>query len=519
MDETKDMSVSRWRGRVSIGLLMGVLTVSSAWAQSSVKGTWDAAFQLNVDGVHGAVLPSGKVLYVPHRISENGLTESVVFDPSSPGSAKYVTVPANYFCGGHTRLADGKLLFMGGEDEIEGSLRKAGYFDYQTETWTEIGSMNRRRWYPSAIQLGDGSVIVFGGQTSPADVGSNDDTIEFYDPGSGLWAMAGGQNIPGQYEEAYNRVHLMPDGRIFQSGHLPDSYYYDPVAGTWTLVDRTELGKARGNSASVRLQDGRIFIIGGDNEIAKEIYRSAEVIDLTQPTPRWQSAASMTTARSFIDAVVLPDGNVLVVGGDESSGSRSLVPELYDPATNSWSDMAPFTIERGYHSTTLLLPDGRVIVSGGEGHQGTGHGTGHFGESAKFEIWNPYYLFSTARPQIQSLPSVAGYGQTVSMGYSSERPVSHAVIYRGGSQTHSFSYNQISEPVALAGVGGGSATFTIPSNPNVLPPNFYMVFLMSADGVPSVARWIQIGTVTTDIFADGFESGTTASWSSVLGAS
>ena len=51
------------------------------------------------------------------------------------------------------------------------------------------------------------------------------------------------------------------------------------------------------------------------------------------------------------------------------------------------------------------------------------------------------------------------------------------------------------------------------THPNLLPPSYYMVFLMSADGVPSVARWIQIGEGLSGIFADGFESGDTSAWS------
>ncbi|MEM1180784.1 MAG: galactose oxidase-like domain-containing protein [Acidobacteriota bacterium] len=479
-------------------------------AQNNVVGTWDAPVSLQVEGVHGAVLPNGKVLYVPHRFNPGGMTSSVVFDPNDPGNARYVTVPENYFCGGHTMLSDGRLLFNGGETLAPNELTGAGYFDYRTETWTVVGAMNRRRWYPSTFQLGDGSIWTFGGQNEAADETSNDPTIESFDVATGQWSMVGGEGIPGQYLEAYNRLHLMPDGKLFQSGHLPATYLYDPVAKTWAFVDNTDLNRARGNGSSVRLQDGRIFIVGGEDKIL--YFNSAEVIDLTQPNPRWQSVASMSAARAFIDAIVLPDGNVLVLGGDEGTGSALRTPELYDPAANTWTNMAQFQIPRGYHSTTLLLPDGRVIVSGGEG-QG---GPGIFGESPDYEIWNPYYLFKTPRPVINSLPTEAGYGTQLSMPYTSSVPVSHVVIHRSGSQTHSFSYNQISLPVNFDSNSGSSVTFTVPNNPNLLPPNYYMVFLMSQDGVPSVARWLRIGAGLGDIFADGFEAGNVSAWTAVF---
>ena len=157
--------------------------------------------------------------------------------------------------------------------------------------------------------------------------------------------------------------------------------------------------------------------------------------------------------------------------------------------------MAEHTIVRGYHATAMLLPDGRVICSGGVDN----HGPGEFEESAKFEIWNPYYLYSTARPIINNLANAANYGQSISIGYTSSVPVSHVVIHRTGSQTHAFSYNQISEKVEFASNDGSNATFTVPANPNLLPPGFYMVFLMSSDGVPSVAKWLQIGDGVVEV--------------------
>ena len=48
-------------------------------------------------------------------------------------------------------------------------------------------------------------------------------------------------------------------------------------------------------------------------------------------------------------------------------------------------------------------------------------------------------------------------------------------------------YNQISVPVTFDSDNGSTVRFTVPSNPNLLQPGFYMVFLISTDNVPSVA--------------------------------
>ena len=473
---------------------------SSGLAQNNVIGQWNAPIKLEVEGVHGIVLPNGKVLYLPHREDPiSGATVTAVFDPDNPAAVNYVPSERNYFCGGHSMLADGRILFNGGDYN---ALSRSGYFDYLTETWVNTGDTNRPRWYPSSIELGDGSVWTFGGQNSPADQDTNDPTIEFFDPLTSAWTMAGGQGIPKQYFEAYNRLHLMPDGKIFQSGHDAATYLYDPAIGTWQFVDTTNYGLPRGDGTSVRLQDGRIMIIGGYQEDNNNPpTATAEIIDLSQANPAWQSVASMQEPRAFHDAILLPDGNVLVVGGFYKD---TFVPELYNPNSNTWTNMAAHAITRAYHSTALLLPDGRVICSGGTDNDGPGL----FKESSEFEIWNPYYLFSTARPVINNLATTASYGQQISMNYTSSIPVSHVVIHRTGEQTHSFSYNQISERVELNSNDGANLTFSVPSNPNVLPPGFYMVFLMSTDGVPSIAKWIQIGTdlgevILGDVNLDG----------------
>jgi hypothetical protein len=78
--------------------------------------------------------------------------------------------------------------------------------------------------------------------------------------------------------------------------------------------------------------------------------------------------------------VGLADGRVLVVGGkpDGSADGEVLIDsELYDPATATWADGGDMTFARAGHTATLL-PDGRVLVVGGDGGGGA---------TATAEIW------------------------------------------------------------------------------------------------------------------------------------
>ena len=77
----------------------------------------------------------------------------------------------------------------------------------------------------------------------------------------------------------------------------------------------------------------------------------------------WSAAASLATARGYHTATLLPSGQVLVVGGFNSSGYQASA-ELYDPANNTWSAAASLATARAYHTATLL-PSGQVLVVGG----------------------------------------------------------------------------------------------------------------------------------------------------------
>ena len=74
---------------------------------------------------------------------------------------------------------------------------------------------------------------------------------------------------------------------------------------------------------------------------------------------------------------------------------------MWDPATDSWSTMAPMSDPRLYHSVAVLLPDARVLVGGGDDN------------SPSVEFYSPPYLFKTSsRPTITAAPESVGYGET-----------------------------------------------------------------------------------------------------------
>ena len=125
---------------------------------------------------------------------------------------------------------------------------------------------------------------------------------------------------------------------------------------------------------------------------------ATQVIDTNQATPTWRPVSSMSYGRYMHNLTVLPDGTVMGIGGSDTvdleSTSGTLVSELWNPDTETWSRLAPMADRRMYHSTSTVLPDGRVLVAGG----------GRLGVAANYttaQIYSPPYLFKGPRPEHQ----------------------------------------------------------------------------------------------------------------------
>jgi hypothetical protein len=214
---------------------------------------------------------------------------------------------------------------------------------------------------------------------------------------------------------------------------------------------------------------------------------TAEIIDLNQPNPQWSYTGSMAYPRWNLNATVLPTGDVLVTGGTRLSDRANIsgavnVAELWNPGTGQWTQLASSApLLRGYHSTALLLPDGRVLHSGG----GDGNSTPN---NLNYEVYSPPYLFRGARPAVTGgVPAQAGYGQTLTLTTPDAASIAKVSLIRLGSVTHAFDQSQRLLPLGFSQVAGGLSV-TLPPSPNLAPPGPYMLFLVNANGVPSIGQ-------------------------------
>jgi hypothetical protein len=142
-----------------------------------------------------------------------------------------------------------------------------------------------------------------------------------------------------------------------------------------------------------------------------------------------------------------------------------------------------------YHSAAVLLPDARVLISGKDGpHNPFPY---HYPEH-RVETYSPPYLFKGPRPVIQAAPGEIGYSENFVVRTSGTAQAASAVLIRPSATTHSVAMDQRLIGLQRVDRSGDKITFKGPPDSNTAPEGFYMLFLLTASGVPSVARFVRL---------------------------
>jgi galactose oxidase len=473
----------------------------------SVAGQWSEIIPLPNVAIHTHVLPTGKVLFWGRRVNPTDsvdvqASEPFLWDPATRTSTPTANRPTladgtsiNIFCSGHTFLPDGRLLVAGGHIVDSNGINQVSIYDPFQDTWSSAALMNEGRWYPTAITLADGSVLVSSGSlfAGNGQIVIND-VQQIWK--NGAWnSIVNFIGLP-----LFPRMHIGPDGRVFMCGGNAQSFFLDiQNGGTWAPGPSRATGN-RDYAPSVMYDVGKVIFIGGgldtDTMAPTNI---VEIIDLTAPAPAWSQTAPMQLARRQHNATLLPDGTVLVTGGTQGNGFNNLDPgqpvhaaELWDPATGSWTVLAAESVDRCYHATAVLLPDGTVLSAGSGEFRPTPTTENDPKDSHRdAQIFSPPYLFQGARPVITNAPTNVVYGQVFSVSTSQPGEISQVTWLRLPSVTHSFDQNQRINFLPFQ-VNGNALSVTAPAEPNRCPPGHYMLFILDKAKVPSVAWIIQI---------------------------
>ncbi|MEM8680471.1 MAG: galactose oxidase-like domain-containing protein, partial [Planctomycetota bacterium] len=439
------------------------------------------------------MLPTGKVM-----VWQSWQTSSAIWDPGT-GVFEDADFPSvNIFCSAHTWLPDGRLFVVGGQ-RPSGSLwgePAADIYDPYSGKWAsqdpavpDVPTMNLGRWYPSATTMGNGDVLVTSGYFAPSPFPDNLNPLpQVYEYETNQWRDL--TNATRTLPE-YPRTFLAPDGRaVVLSDFSGESHYLD-VSGTgaWEFLDHNLDPGLRDYSSSVMYDAGKVAIFGGGGSPTDKV----NLLDLNDTSPQWAYGTdAMDQPRRQNNATILADGTVLITGGtsnqnNDPAGSVT-VAEIFDPVTQQVTQVAAASnIYRGYHSTAILLPDGSVLVAGGEHDHNQ---AGPFVQNYDAEIYEPAYMHRGPRPTIATAPDAVSYGETFFVETPNAADIERALMVVPGSTTHSQNWAQRANRLEVTQASDG-VFITLTENANEAPPGMYMLFLIDDQGIPSVAEFVR----------------------------
>ncbi|KAG5984609.1 hypothetical protein E4U55_004051 [Claviceps digitariae] len=407
------------------------------------------------------------------------------------------------FCPGISIDGSGQMVVTGGNNAPETSI-----FDFGTQSWRSAPNMNVPRGYQSSATLSDGRVFTIGGSWSGGVSLKNG---EVYDPKTNKWTMLNGASVKpmltkdkkGLYRsDNHGWLFGWKNDSVFQAGPSTAMNWYTTTGngGVSPAGQRKAPGRdadpdeMTGDATMFDAVQGKILTAGGSPDYDQsEATANAYVItigDVGSQAQVQSASKGMFSRRVFHSSVALPNGQVFITGGQSfaapfSDANPELTPELYDPATNTFYQQQPNSIVRVYHSVALLLPDGRVFSAGGGlcGDCVTNHFDG--------QIFTPQYLLTkdgqpAPRPAILKVTQ-AGRRITI----TTDSAVKTASLMRYGTATHTVNTDQRRVPVTLTSTTPNQYTIDVPTEPGVVLPGYYMLFVMNANGVPSVSKTVQ----------------------------
>ncbi|PIA54563.1 hypothetical protein AQUCO_00900849v1 [Aquilegia coerulea] len=471
------------------------------------------------------MLPKGHCRDDPNDrvLKRDCYAHSVEFDPTT-NQIRPLTILTDTWCSSGQFLPDGTLLQTGGDLDGLKKIRKFAPCEPDKFCdWLELSDVELAtgRWYSTNQILPDGSVIIVGGRAAHS--------VEYYPP-----KAAAPVQLPflaevedNQMDNLYPYVHLLPNGHLFifaNNKAILYDYTTNTIIRDYPPLDGGPRNYPSAGSSVMLALDGdystAVIVVCGGAEygafIAKDTdtpaHGSCGRIVATDPEPVWV-IEDMPFGRIMGDMVMLPTGEVLIINGAqagsqgfEMASNPCLYPLLYkpnEPTGLRFMTLTPATIPRMYHATANLLPDGRILLAGSNPHYFYKY-IAEFPTELRIEAFSPEYLSpdrANLRPVIEVIPETTPYGTNFDIVVSVPLSVVGIIEVNLASApyaTHSFSQGQrlVKLKVTSAvpepdGVGKYRIGCIAPPDPKIAPPGYYMVFAVN-QGVPSIARWVQL---------------------------
>ncbi|KAI0791235.1 copper radical oxidase [Abortiporus biennis] len=436
-------------------------------------------------------------------------------------------VKSDVFCSGSVILPDvsARVLNIGGWSlqstfgvrlyAPDGSAGVNGTNDWQ-ENFQEL-SLQRGRWYPSALVMTNGSILVVGGE-----VGSNgapEPTLEI------LPTPAGGPTYlfmdwlnRTDPNNLYPFLHILPSGNIFV-GYYNEARILNPVTfdtiktlpnmpGSVTsfLAGRTYPmeGTAVLLPQHAPYTDPLTILVCGGSDFGVALDNCVSMQPEVE-NPVW-TIERMPSKRVMPCMAALPDGTFLIVNGAEQGVAGFGLADfpnfgalLYDPSQpvhQRISILNTTIVARLYHSEATLLPDGRVLISGSDPQTNNPDGTPKFPEEFRIEVYIPPYLNQGRTPPSFTITDT-------DWTYGTKHQITNVTLHQGTASTMRVSLVAATSSTHGNVMGGRTlfpefscsgtvCTITSPPNVNISPPGWWQLFILDGP-TPSHSAWVRIG--------------------------
>jgi hypothetical protein len=323
------------------------------------------------------LLANGKVLVAAgmnHLGTATYLSSAELFDPATgtfTGTGPLVSVRTGH---GAALLPSGRVVLVGG-------LRNPNSAEVYDPVAGRFYSRDLPRTSHTATLLTDGRVFLAGGSTSNAATETFDVLANAFSTSASLLSARQAHTatlLP-------NGAVLLVGGWGTQYATLASAEIFDPTTGS--ISGTGALTTSRTSHTATTLADGRVLIVGGwsgapssSGTYAGKPVATTEIFD--PATGTFHPSGSLATARFSHAATLLPDGKVLIAGGSDSRDPARTVAkpnplasaEIFDPESGGFTLAPSMTMPR-LGSTATLLPDGEVLVVGGNAAGMNGHET------------------------------------------------------------------------------------------------------------------------------------------------
>jgi hypothetical protein len=428
-------------------------------------------------------------------------------------------VKTDIFCAGGVTLPDkaGRQLNVGGWSGAstygvrlytpDGSDGVKGTNDWQENV--DVLKLQAGRWYPTAMNMANGSILVIGGEE-----GSNGAPV----PSLEILPYTGTAPLYMEWLERtdpnnlYPFTCVLPSGGIFvaywNEARILDENSFDTIRTLPNIpgaVNNPMGGRTYPLEGTAVLLPQRapyteplgVLICGGSQEGNANALDNCVSIKPDEAGAEWV-LERMPSARVMSCMAPLPDGTYLILNGAHHGVAGfglgvdpNLNALLYDPSkpvAHRITVMSNTTVARMYHSEAITLLDGRVLVSGSDPQDGKNP------QEYKVETFTPPYLLSgKPRPSFTISNKDWDYGESVtfSLGSAAQNGAITASLLGSVSSTHG---NSMGARTLLPAVScsGTSCTVTAPPSKYIAPPGWYQFFVLDG-GVPAVGVFVRIG--------------------------